>query len=65
MTSRPPTASMAWTTTTSSTRPAPTCCAASAGLAEAATAYEAAIALAGNAAERDFLRGRQAQVRGS
>ena len=32
--------------------------------AEATTAYEAAIALAGNAAERDFLRGRVAQVRG-
>ena len=32
--------------------------------AEATTAYEAAIALAGNAAERDFLRGRLAQVRG-
>ena len=31
---------------------------------EAAAAYEAAIALAGNTAERDFLRGRQAQVRG-
>jgi RNA polymerase sigma-70 factor (ECF subfamily) len=33
-------------------------------LAEAAAAYEAAIALAGNAAERQFLRGRQAQVHG-
>jgi len=32
--------------------------------AEATTAYEAAIALAGNAAERDFLRGRVAQMRG-
>jgi RNA polymerase sigma-70 factor (ECF subfamily) len=31
---------------------------------EAAAAYEAAIALAGNTAERDFLRDRQAQVRG-
>ena len=33
-------------------------------LAEAAVAYAAAITLAGNAAERDFLRGRQAQVLG-
>jgi RNA polymerase sigma-70 factor, ECF subfamily len=33
-------------------------------LAEAATAYEAAITLAGNATERDFLRGRQAQMLG-
>jgi RNA polymerase sigma-70 factor, ECF subfamily len=31
-------------------------------LADATTAYEAAIALAGNAAERDFLRGRLAEV---
>jgi RNA polymerase sigma-70 factor (ECF subfamily) len=33
-------------------------------VAEATTAYEAAIALAGNAAERDFLRGRLEMLRG-
>ena len=52
-----------WTGTTCTTRSAPTCCGASAGAGEAARAYERALALTGNAAERAYLAARLADQR--
>ena len=52
------------TATTCSTRPARTCCAGSAATAEAAAAYDAAIDLAENAAERRFLTARRDALSG-
>ena len=49
--------------TTCSTRPGPTCWAGWAGTDEAAAAYERALELASNAAERAFLAGRLSSVR--
>ena len=51
-----------WRRTTPGTRPAPTCCAGSAARAEAREAYDAALALTDNEAERAYLTRRRGQL---